>query len=60
MPLLDEYKLLVGLVLMILAVVYYKIPHLAFLMNRRHYSTDAVMLDLMGDTWEQYKKRLFL
>lgn len=59
-PLLQEFKSLTGLVLMILAAVFYKIPHIVFLVNRRRYAGDADMLHLMGDTWDQYKKRMLL
>lgn len=59
-PLTDELKALVGLILMLLAAVFYKIPHIAFLLNRRYYATDAETLQLMGETWDLYKKRMLL
>ena len=57
-PLLDEYKALTGLVLMVLSAVFYKIPHIAFLINRRHYAQDKAALHLMGETWSLYKARM--
>ena len=57
-PLLDEYKPGVGLAIMFLAFVFYKIPYAAYRFNRRRYETDEESRNLMGPDWRQYKRRI--
>lgn len=57
-PLLHEYKPLTGLLLMLLAVVFYKVPYVAYRLNRRYFSDREGHLVLMGETWDEYKARI--
>jgi len=57
-PLLDEHKPGVGLAIMFLALVFYKIPYIAYRLNRRRYAADADGLRLMGANWRQYRARI--
>ena len=57
-PLLDEYKPGVGLAIMFLAFVFYKIPYAAYRLNRRRYMADDESRNLMGITWRQYRRRI--
>ncbi len=57
-PLLDRYKPGVGLAIMFLAFVFYKIPYFAYRLNRRRYGADEEGLRLMGAGWRQYKTRI--
>ena len=57
-PLLDEYKPGVGLAIMFLAFVFYKIPYAAYRFNRRRYAADDESRGLMGHDWRQYKRRI--
>lgn len=57
-PLLDQYKSVVGLVLMFLAFVFYNIPYLAYRLMRNRYRNDAEISKLMGRRWHLYKNRI--
>lgn len=57
-PLLDEHKPGVGLAIMLLAFVFYKIPYAAYRLNRRRYGGDEAGLRLMGAGWRQYRARI--
>ena len=57
-PVLDEYKPGTGLVIMGFAALFYKTPHVAYWLNRRHFADDAETLRLMGDSWQDYKLRI--
>lgn len=57
-PLLDEYKPLTGLVIMVLAAVFYQVPRIAYHLNRRHFSGKDGYAGLMGESWNEYKMRI--
>ena len=57
-PLLLEYKPLTGIVLMVLAVIFYKIPYFAYLANCRYFADNGRANELMGGTWKQYRMRI--
>ena len=57
-PLLDEHKPGVGLAIMFIAFVFYKIPYAAYRLNRRRYCADRDSLGLMGSGWRQYRRRI--
>ncbi len=57
-PFEERYKTATGLVIMFLALVFYKIPYFAYRLNRRWFARDAESLHLMGDSWRQYKLRI--
>ena len=57
-PLEQEYKKGVGLAVMLLAFVFYKIPYLSYRLTRSRFSSDRETLRLMGDDWRQYKLRI--
>ena len=54
----DRYKALTGIVIMLLAVLLYKIPYFAYRLNRAWFSGDRDSLRLMGDSWRLYKLRI--
>ena len=54
-PLLDEHKAMVGLIMIFLAFVFYNIPYFVYLLLRRRYSGDETMMQLMGKRWFFYK-----
>lgn len=57
-PLLDEHKPLLGLALMALAFVFYRIPYFAFLCNRFRCRARSRDLELMGTNWRAYRRRI--
>ena len=54
-PLLDEHKVVVGLVMIFLAVVFYNIPYLVYRLLRRRYRDDATLAKLIGTRWYFYR-----
>ncbi len=54
----DRYKMLTGTVIMLLAVLLYKIPYFAYRLNRAWFIKDQDSLQLMGDSWRLYKLRI--
>ena len=59
-PLLDEYKPITGLIIMGVAVVFYKTPYFSYLLNRRHFVDDIEMMQLLGKDWQDYKARILM
>ncbi len=57
-PLTQQYKTVTGLAIMFAALVFYKIPHLSYRLNRRWFARDEENLRLMGGSWAQYKLRI--
>jgi len=57
-PLEDRYKTLTGIAIMLLALVFYKIPYFSYRLNRRWFAHDDDSLQLMGGNWRQYKLRI--
>lgn len=57
-PLLDEYKVTVGSVMIFLAFVFYNIPYLVYRLLRRRYGNDEVMMQLIGKRWYFYKSNI--
>ena len=54
-PLLDEYKMLVGLVMIFLAFVFFNIPYVVFRLLRRRYQNNAAAMQVIGKRWYFYK-----
>ena len=57
-PLHDEYKALVGLVMIFFAFVFYNIPYLVYRLLRRRYCNDAAVMQLIGKRWYFYKSNI--
>ncbi len=57
-PLLDEYKVIVGLIMIFLAFVFYNIPYLVYRLLRRRYRNDEAVKQLMGKRWYFYKSNI--
>lgn len=57
-PLLAEYKMLVGLAMIFLAVVFYNIPYFVYRLLRRRYYDDKPMMQLIGSRWYFYKSNI--
>ncbi|MBC6414177.1 MAG: hypothetical protein GDA45_04495 [Chromatiales bacterium] len=54
-PLLDEYKIAVGLVMILLAFIFFNIPYFVYRLMRRRYRGDDRMMQLIGKRWYFYK-----
>ena len=54
-PLLDQYKAPVGLIMILLAFVFYNIPYAVYRILRSRYRNDEVMMQLIGKRWYFYK-----
>ncbi len=54
----ERYKMTAGLVIMLLAFVFYKIPYFSYRLNRRRFAGDKESLRLMGGDWRQYRSRM--
>ena len=54
-PLLDEHKAMVGLVMILLAFIFYNIPYFVYHMLRRHYRGNDQVMQLLGKRWYFYK-----
>ena len=53
-----QHKTVTGLVIMLLALVFYKIPYFSYRLNRRWLEKSGGDLSLIGSNWRQYKLRI--
>ncbi len=55
----ENSSVLIGSVLMLLAVVFYQIPFISFLLTRRHFDKhDHIGLEILEADWKTFRKWL--
>ncbi len=57
-PLLDSYKMIVGSVMMVCALIFHRIPYFVYLLNKKHFGNNSNDRQLMGHNWKEYCKRI--
>ena len=58
--LVPMYKMVTGTVLMLVAIIFYKIPYLVFIVNRRRFMKRKDFIATMGNSWNAYKARILV
>lgn len=58
--LLDQYRSFAGLVLILLAVIFYKLPYLSYLLNKKRYRNHPEGLAIIGKSWKEYCTRVMM